>query len=303
MHDLAIIGAGPAGLSASVYASRYGIGNVIIGELAGGLTTKTHEIGNWLGTQKIAGMEFAQNASDHAKSFNAEIIPAKIDQIEKINGSFKLYLSDGKSIESRTILIAVGTKHRNLGIPGEKELAGKGVSYCATCDGFFYKEKTVSVVGGSDSAAGAAIFMADIAKKVYIIYRKEKLRAEKFWVDAIEKNPKIEVIYNTNVKEIRGEQKVESLLLDSPYKKSDTLNVDGIFIEAGFDPDTDLVKNLNVELDEEGYIRIDPDGKTTEKGIWAAGDITDGSNKFKQIVTAASEGAIAANSIQQFLRK
>lgn len=302
-YDLAIIGAGPAGLSASVYASRYGIKNIVIGEIPGGLTTKTHEIGNWLGTEKISGMEFAQKSAEHAKSYGTEIILAKVDQIEKADGAFSLLLNNGRKIEAEAVLFAVGTKHRHLGIPGEKELAGKGVSYCATCDGFFYRGKTVAVVGGSDSAAGAALFLANIAEKVYIIYRKDKLRAEKFWVGLVEKNPKIEILYLTNVKEIKGEQKVEELVLDSPYKNSDVLKVDGIFIEAGFDPSTDLLKNLDVEIDKDGYVKIDADGKTTEKGLWAAGDITNGSNKFKQIITAAAEGAIAANSIQQYLKK
>lgn len=303
-YDLAIIGTGPAGLSASVYASRYGMKNVVIGEIFGGMTTKTHEIGNWLGTEKVSGMEFAQKSFEHAKSYGAEIVPAKVDQIEKKDGNvFQLLLNNGQKINSKTILFAVGTKHRHLGVPGEKELAGKGVSYCATCDGFFYRGKTVAVVGGSDSAAVAALFLADIAEKVYIIYRKEKLRAEIFWIKLIEKNPKIEILYSTNVKEIKGWQKVEELLLDYAYKNSNILKVDGIFIEAGFDPNTELLKNFDIALDADGYVFIEADGKTTEKGIWAAGDITTGSNKFKQIITAAAEGAIAAASIQQYLKK
>lgn len=302
MYDLAIIGAGPAGLNASVYASRYGIKNVVIGE-PGGLTTKTHEIGNWLGTQKISGWEFAQKAAEHAKSYEAEIISALVDQVEKSEEKFTLYLSDGKKIEAKTILAAVGTKHRKLGVPGEKEFLGKGVSYCATCDGFFYKGKTVAVVGGNDSAAGAAVYLADIAEKVYIIYRKEQLRAEGIWLELIEKNPKIEIINNTNVKEIKGDEKLQKVLLDNLYKGSDELSLDGVFVEIGFDPHLEIIKNLGVDVDEDGYVRVEADGRTSQRGIWAAGDITTGSNKFKQIVTAAAEGAIAANSIQKYLKK
>jgi thioredoxin reductase (NADPH) len=302
-YDLAIIGAGPAGLSASVYASRYGIKNIIVGGVAGGLTTQTHEIGNWLGTQKIKGYEFAMQASDHAKSYKAEIKTFEVDELKKENDLFTLYLSNGEKISAKTILLAMGTKHRHLGVPGEKELAGKGVSYCATCDGFFYKGKTVAVIGGNDSAAGAAVHLGDIAEKVYIIYRKDRIRCENFWMNAIGKNPKVEILYQTNVKEIRGSEKVEELILDNPHKNSDTLKVDGIFVEIGSEPNTELLKNLEVETDEEGYIRIEPDGKTTTKGIWAAGDITTGSDKFKQIVTAASEGAIAVHSIQKYLKK
>lgn len=301
--DLAIIGAGPAGLSASVYASRYGIKHVVIGEIAGGLPTSTHEIGNWLGIPSISGVEFAQKSLEHAKNLGANIINAKVDQVEKNNDEFNLILSNGENISARTLLLAMGTRHRHLGVPGEKEFLGKGVSYCATCDGFFFKNKIVAVAGGNDSAASAAVYLADIAEKVYIIYRKDKIRAESYWIHTIESNPKMEVINNTNIKEIRGSEKVQEILLDNIYKNSDLLKVDGVFVEIGLEPNVDLGKDLEVELDEENFIRIELDGKTTAKGIWAAGDITNGSNKFRQIITAAAEGAIAANSIQKFLKK
>jgi thioredoxin reductase (NADPH) len=304
IYDLAIIGAGPAGLSASVYASRYGISNVIIGGVSGGLTTQTHEIGNWLGTEKIAGWEFAQKAETHAKSYEkAQVINTLVDEIEEKDGNYHLLLSNSDKIQAKTIILAMGTKHRHLGVPGEKEFAGKGVSYCATCDGFFYRGKTVAVVGGNDSAAGAAVYLGDIAEKVYLIYRGDKLRCETFWGEAIGKNPKIESIFMTNIKEIKGDQKVEELILDVLYKNSETLKVDGVFAEIGSDPNTELIKNIEIELDTQGYIKIDPSGRTSKKGIWAAGDITNGSDQFKQIITAASEGAIAAHSIQQFLKK
>lgn len=305
IYDLAIIGAGPAGLSASIYASRYGISNVVIGGIVGGLTTQTHEIGNWLGTKATKGWEFAQNSSEHVKSYGTEILPVMVDEVKKENGreTFTLFLSDGKKIETKTVLLAMGSKHRRLGVPGEKELAGKGVSYCATCDGFFYKGKTVAVIGGNDSAAGAAVHLGDIAEKVFVIYRGEKLRCETFWGSAIEKNPKVKVLYNTNVKEIKGFAKVEELILDNSFENSESLKVDGVFVEIGNEPNLDLAKDLEITLDEEGYIAIQPDGRTNVKGIWAAGDLTSGSDKFKQIVTAASEGAIAAHSIQKFLKK
>lgn len=302
MFDLAIVGAGPAGLNASVYASRYGMSNVVIGE-AGGLTTKTHEIGNWLGEEKIGGFEFAQKAEKHARSYGAQLENALVKAIKEENETFILALNNGKEIQAKTILLAMGTGHRHLGVPGEKELQGKGVSYCATCDGFFYRNKTVAVVGGGDSAAGAAVYMADIAEKVYMIYRGEKLRAEDFWIKAIEKNPKIELIYNTNVIEVKGENKIEEIILDKEYAGNKNIRLNGLFIEIGFNPNTLLAQGMGVDLDQEGYIKIDKEGMTSRKGIWAAGDVTDGSNKFKQIITAAAEGAIAANSIQKYLKK
>ncbi|MFC1608663.1 NAD(P)/FAD-dependent oxidoreductase [Patescibacteria group bacterium] len=303
IHDLVIIGAGPAGLSASVYASRYGIDNVIAGEISGGLTTETHEIGNWLGTEKITGFEFATNAANHAKNLGAEIKNLSVDQVTKKDELFDLLLSDGNTLNSKSILLAMGTKHRHLGVPGEKEFAGKGVSFCATCDGFFYRDKTVAVIGGSDSAASAAVYLSNIAKKVYIIYRGEELRAETFWKRSIEDSSKIEVIYSTNVKEIYGGDKLEGVILDFPRDGSDKLELDGLFIEIGLTPSTDIITDLGVDLDDEGYIKVEPDGRTSVVGVWAAGDITSGSNKFKQIVTAASEGAIATNGIQAYLQR
>lgn len=303
-YDLIIIGAGPAGLNASIYASRYGLKNVVIGGIPGGLTSQTHEIGNWLGSPDISGFDFVKNSTGHVKKFGTEIINSLVDEISKNEDeTFNVLLSNGDKFEAKALLVATGSKHRKLGVTGEKEFLGKGVSYCATCDGFFYKNKTVGIVGGNDSAVSAAVFMADIAEKVYLIYRGEKLRAENFWVVAAEKNKKIEIVYNTNIKEIRGEEKITEVSLDNLYAGSDMLKLDGVFIEIGFVPNSELVKELGVELDIDGYIKIEENCKTSVNGIWAAGDITTGSNKFKQIITAASEGAIAANSIQEYLRK
>lgn len=302
MYDLAIIGAGPAGLSASIYASRYGLKNIVIGE-PGGLTAKAHKIGNWLGTKEIDGFEFAQKAEEHARSYGAEIEYSMVKKIEGAEGDFKLHLDNNKEIEARTLLIATGTAHRHLGVPGEKEFSGKGVSYCTTCDGFFYKGKTVAIIGGSDSAAGAAVFMSEIAEKIYVIYRGEALRCETFWMNKIEQKDKIEVICPANVVEIKGSNKAEEIILDTEYNGSKSIKIDGVFVEIGFAPTTELVKELGVEIDPEGYIVIDKEGKTKAPGVWAAGDITTGSNKFKQIITAAAEGAIAVNSIQKNIKK
>lgn len=298
MYDLAIIGAGPAGMSASIYASRYKISNIVIGQ-PGGLAGTTHEIGNYLGFESITGFEFAQKGEAHIRKYGAEIEYALAKQIKKDGDVFKIDLDNGKTIEAKNILIAVGTAHRTLGISGEKEFLGKGVSYCATCDGYFYRGKTVAVNGGGDSALGAASLLADIAEKVYLVHRRDEFRAEGFWGDAVKNNPKIEIVGSANIQEIKGDEKLEEIILDN----NKSLKVDGLFIEIGFVPSVELFRELGVETDEAGFIRVNAEQMTNLPGVWAAGDITTNSNKLKQIITAAAEGAVAAASIQKNRKK
>lgn len=301
-YELVIIGAGPAGLAASIYASRYGIRHLVVGALAGGQIAGSHLVDNYPGIEDASGFEFVQKWVHHVKKYGTEMLPLMVKAVKKIEAGFEIELGNGQKIKARTILLATGTKRRKLNIQGEDELAGKGVSYCATCDGFFYKNKTVAVVGGNDSAAGAAVFLAEVAEKVYLIYRGEKLRAEKHWVDLVRKSPKIEVIYKTNVIEAIGTSKLEKIKLDQAYAGNAEISVEGLFIEAGSDPFVDLTKELGVKLDEKSYIKIKSDSSTNVAGVWAAGDITDGSDKFRQVITAAAEGAIAARSISNYLK-
>lgn len=301
-YKLIIVGAGPAGLSASIYASRYGVEHIVVGELLGGLISETHLIDNYPGVEDATGFEFSQKLAHHAQKYGVEIMPARVKDIKKTERGFEVEIGGKENIQSQAILLATGTKHRKLGIKGEEEFSGKGVSYCAACDGFFYKNKTVAVAGGSDSAAGAAVYLAGIAEKVYLIYRKDKLRAEPFWIKLIEKNPKIEVIYNTNILEVSGAEKLREIKLDKTYKNAETLGIDGLFIEAGSAPNIDFAKDLGIETDEEGCIKIKPDASTSAPGVWAAGDITNGSDKFRQVITACAEGAIAARSIYNYLK-
>jgi len=297
--DLIIIGAGPA----SIYASRYGVEHKIVGALLGGQISETHKIDNYPGMEDMSGFEFSQKWGNHAKKYGVEILPELVEKINKENNIFSITLANKNILHTKTIILATGTKKRKLNITGEKEFIGKGVSYCATCDGFFYKNKTVGVIGGSDSAATATLYLADLAEKVYLIYRKKELRAEPFWVNLIKNNKKIEVLYETNVVEILGEQKLEKIKLDKAHNNSNELNLDGLFIEAGSDPAVEYFSELEIELDENGYIKIQKTGATNVLGIFAAGDITNGSDKFRQVITAASEGAIAARAVYNFLKK
>ncbi len=296
--DLCIIGNGPAGMMAATYAARYKINQILIGDLPGGLMTSSHKICNFPSEIDISGMDLSQKMVNQV---NALEVPQKLTSVISINQIDKIYeivLSSGETIKAKTILLATGTKHRHLGLPNEKALTGRGVSYCATCDAMFYKDKTVAVIGGSDSANTASIYLSQIASKVYQIYRGETLRGETAWIDQIKTNEKINVILNTQVTELFGETKLTGIKLNNNTE----LEVDGLFVEVGSEPDLDLINQLSLEIDKGHYIITKEDQKTSREGIWAAGDITTNSNSFRQIVTACSEGAIAAENIFKYLQ-
>jgi thioredoxin reductase (NADPH) len=301
--DLIIIGAGPAGLAASIYASRYEIGHIIVGTILGGQISETHLIDNYPGLENMSGFEFAKKWGDHAKKYGTKITPNLVKNIEKEEKLFSIKLDNQEKYKAKAILLATGTKRRRLNAAGEEKFIGKGVSYCATCDGFFYKNKTVAVIGGSDSACSGSIYLGELCDKVYLIYRKSILRAEPFWMEQVKNNPKIEVIYDTNIVEFVGDEKIRKIKLDKKYNNSDEIAVDGVFVEIGSDPDISYAKELEIETDEGGYVKTKADCSTSVTGVWAAGDITDGSDKFRQVITAAAEGAIATRSVFNWLKK
>ncbi|MBT4277704.1 FAD-dependent oxidoreductase [Candidatus Falkowbacteria bacterium] len=304
MYDLIIIGAGPAAYTASIYASRYKIKNLIIGREHGGQIAEAHLVENYPGFLSIDGKKLMDKFKEHAEKFEAEIITKEVQGIikEKDN-TFTVDLEKDGKYSAKTILLATGMGHRKLAIPGEEKFIGKGVSFCFTCDGMFFKDKTVAVAGGSDSAAMAADYMSKIAKKVYLIFRKDNMTAEPVWQEKIKTNPKIEIVSNTNITEIKGNQKVEEITLDTPYKEKNELLVDGVFIEIGSLPSLALPKELGLKIDKFGYVKVSEDQSTNIKGIFAAGDITTASNKFRQVITAASEGSIAVSGIYKYLQK
>ncbi len=303
-YNLIIIGAGPAGLAASIYASRYALKHLIIGNIMGGQISETHLIDNYPGIEDATGIEFSQKWVQHVKKYGTEILADQVKSVKKNEKSFwEINTENGKKITAQTLLLATGTKRIKMNLPQEDKFIGKGVSYCATCDGFFYKDKIVGVVGGSDSAVGAALYLADIAQKVYLIYRQEKLRCEPYWDKLVTENQKIKVLYKTKVVKLKGDGKLEAVELDKDNNKKEELLLDGLFIEIGSVPNIDYIKNINLETDEGGYVKIKKDSATSIKSIWAAGDLTNGSNKFRQVITAASEGVIAVKSISEWLKK
>lgn len=296
IYDLIIIGAGAAGLTASVYASRYKLDHLIFGMEPGGQMNEIHALENWPGIISISGHDLISNMVAQVKNFGVELKGESVSAIKKReDGIFEVETGKEKYL-ARTVIMAMGASYKKMNIPGEKEFTGKGVSYCATCDAMFFRNKVVSVVGGGNSAAVAALELADFASKVYVVYRGERLSADPVWLDRIAANPKIEVIRETNVIEIKGEMKVEKIILDKPLADDKIfLPVDGVFIEIGSEPGVELAQRLGVELDEQKFIKVGPNQETNIEGLFAAGDITTGSNKFRQVLTAAAEGSVAAN--------
>ena len=298
IYDLIIIGAGPAGLTAAIYAARYKLNFVVFSKQFGGMITESDRVENWPGDEKITGLALMNKLKEHVVSLGTKIIEGSVEKIEKTVFGFKI----NDNYKSKTVLIAQGSEKRRLNIKGEKEFSGKGVSYCATCDAAFFRDKKICVVGGNNSAAVAALLLSEFADKVYIIYRKEKIRAEPIWVERIKENNKISVINNINITEIKGDNFVKSVMLDNHFNNKRELSVAGVFIEIGSEPNTTLAVQLGVKLDG-GYIKTDSTQKTDIEGVYAAGDITTNSNKFEQVITAAAEGAIAVNSIYEKVKK
>lgn len=301
-YDLAVIGAGPAGLTAAIYASRYKLEQAVFGVEMGGQMNEIHTIENFPGMFSLSGKEIIEKFSSHAKELGVSVINHSVSSISKSENGLWEIKTTKDTCKAQAILLAMGATYRKMNIPGEKELTGKGVSYCATCDAAFFKEKTVCVVGGGNSAAVVAIELAGFASKVFLISRDEKLVAEPYWVEKIRENEKIELITSTNVLEIKGEEKVEKVILDKPFQDKTFLAVEGVFIEIGTEPGVELANKIGVELDEKSYIKVNPDQSTNVPGVYAAGDITNGSNGFRQVLTAASEASIAVNSIYKNLK-
>lgn len=298
-YDLIIIGSGPAAYSASLYASRYKIDHLIIGAMPCGTASSAHRICNFPGFKKITGLELMMKMREQVMEYGVNEMMDKVTGVVKNDdGTFTVQTQSNGDFSCKKVLVAVGTERRKLGIPSEKKFEGKGISYCATCDGMFYKDKTVAVLGGSNSANMAAVYLADICKKVYIVYRRDKLRGEELWIDEVMKNEKIEVVFNANAVELLGEDSLKSIRLD---KDNMVLDVEGVFVEIGSTPGLDF--DLGVELNEHGYIVVNHEQKTNVDGIYAAGDITTNSNQFEQIIVACAEGAVAANTIYYDLKR
>jgi len=301
-YDLIIVGAGPAGLTASIYASRYKINHLVIGKILGGLASEAYKVSNFPTEEPISGFELIKKMEKRMRSLGGELILDQVVGLRRTRG--KRFLVTTRSYGeflAKTLLLALGTEKRRLNLPGEEKFVGRGISYCITCDGPLFQNKIVGVVGGGNSAATMSLFLSEIAQKVYLICRENHLSANEMWQDEIKKNKKIKVIYGYQVKQVEGDGFLERVILINQEGKEKILKLEGLFVAIGLVPVDNLISHLKIKRDRRGFIKIEPDGSTSVKGVWAAGDITTGSNHFQQIITACAEGAIAVNSIHKYL--
>lgn len=301
MVDLIIIGSGPAGLSAAVYAKRAGLSLLVIEEkpMSGGQILNTYEVDNYLGLPGISGFDMGMTFRAHADKLGVEFLEASVIRIEDA-GDAKRVVTDGQTLEARTVILATGAEHAKLSVPGEEELSGMGVSYCATCDGAFFRGRTVAVVGGGDVALEDAIYLARGCEKVYLIHRRNELRGARILQEELTALLNVEILYDTTVKEICGEDMVEGLTLQNVRTSEQTqLGVDGIFIAVGIHPCTSLLEGIS-ELDESGYVIAGEDCATSCPGVYAAGDVR--RKQLRQVVTAVADGANAVVSVESYLR-
>lgn len=302
VYDLIIIGAGPAGLAAAIYAQRARLSMLVLerSSMGGGQVLTTYEVDNYPGEKGINGFDLGMKFKEHADALGASFVEAEVEKLED-KGSTKIIYTDNGEYEAKTVVIATGANHAKLMVEGEEELAGMGVSYCATCDGAFFRNRVTAVVGGGDVAVEDAIFLARTCSKVYLIHRRDELRAAKALQEALVKLPNVECIWDSVVTKIQGEEQVESLLLHNKKENTESeLKVDGVFVAVGIHPNTEVFADV-LRLDEKGYIVAGEDCVTSVPGIFAAGDLR--TKPLRQIVTAVADGANAITSVQNYLLK
>lgn len=301
MYDLVIIGSGPAGLSAAVYAKRAMLNVIVIEKEAfsGGQIVNTEQVDNYLGLFGINGYDLAMKFKEHADALEVPFKAGTVTAITSREDSRTVELENGDVLETKAVLIATGAKHKHLGAAGEQELIGAGVSYCATCDGAFFRNKDVVVVGGGDVALGDALYLSKICGRVYLVHRRDGFRAAKVLQERVEQAENIEFLPFYEVSEINGDGMVNSVtLIQNQTQEEKELEVSGIFIAVGMEPETAFAKGV-VDMDKAGYIVADETGVTSEKGIFVAGDVR--TKVLRQVATAVADGANAITSIEQFL--
>lgn len=297
MYDIIIIGSGPAGLSAAIYSKRANMSVVVIEkEYEGtGQIAESGRVDNYLGLPGIGGFELGEKFREHASLLGVEFLENEVTKIESVGENYDVSCSNGEVIRGKAVIFATGTRTRRANIPGEQDFIGKGVSYCAICDGSFYKGKSVAVLGGGDTALDDANYLSDIAEKVYLIHRRSDFRGAQITVEKLRSKDNVEFVLNQTVTNILGEKTVTGVTLSD----GTNLFVNGVFVAFGAVPNTELLKEL-VDVDESGYVLASESGATTQKGLFVAGDLRQ--KKLRQVITAVSDGANAATSANEYLK-
>ena len=301
MLDTVIIGAGPAGMAAGIYAARAELSHVVLesGLMSGGQIINTSEVDNYPGLKGIGGFDLAMKFREHCDACGVSFQDGKVTELKRGENSFSVVLENGEAIETKTVIVATGAGHRKLGIPGEEELAGSGVSYCATCDGAFFRGRDVAVVGGGDVAIEDAIFLARICRKVYLVHRREEFRAAKTLVSRLRACENVEFVLNAVPQSILGNGMVEKLtVLENGAQRE--LAVAGVFIAVGMLPNTELLRDV-ARLDATGYVVAGEDCQSSVPGLFAAGDVR--TKNLRQVVTAAADGAVAVYGVESRLNE
>ncbi len=300
MYDLIIIGSGPAGLSAAVYGMRAGLDLLVLEQsgMSGGQVLTTYEVDNYLGLPGINGFDMGMKFREHADKLGATFAEETVLKIED-GGNCKVVVTAKNRYETKTVIVATGASHAKLHIPGEEELAGAGVSYCATCDGAFFRNRTVAVVGGGDVAVEDAIFLARACEKVYLVHRRDSLRAADILQKKLMELPNVEILWNNIVTSVEGDGQVEKMTLQSTLDQTEqTKDIDGLFVAVGIRPNSGYLEGY-LEMDEGGYIKADELGCTSVPGVFVAGDVK--TKRLRQIITAVADGANAVAAVQDYL--
>ena len=310
VYDVIVIGGGPAGCTAALYLRRFLLDTLVISKEFGGLLNEAGLIDNYPTVPEIMGSSLGERFVKHAEKYGATFLMEEVVDVSR-DGEYFNVKTYFRSVKARALIIATGEVHKKLDVPGEEEFSGRGVSYCAVCDAPLFKNKIVAVVGGGNTAFTDAQLLSKYADKVYLIHRRTWFRADPIEVSRVKSNPKIVLRTPFIVKEIRGREKVEELLLEKtreekgkviPVGDYETLKIDGVFVDIGLIPNSSIAKKLGVKLDEHGYIIVDDEMKTNVPGVFAAGDVTNIASKFRQIIIAAAQGAIASYSAYNYLR-